>query len=107
MRAPHGDPRPAEHQQEPGQQMHPPQHGSHAHRLEGAVADAEAHEIAVRAVSQQRVAVLGHGPQRVWGGGVAGGGGGREGREGLVAQRGRDVEFFGAVGVQEEGGDGG
>ncbi len=80
--------------QEPGDGQGDAQAGGHADGLEGAVGDAKADEVAVRAVPEQLVDVIGNGLEA-----------GRVGRvmqvlEGLGAHGGRDVELLLGTGCQ-------
>lgn len=91
---------PDEDYEEAGDGADDAEQGGDADSLEGAVADAEADEVAVRAVAEQAVDVIGDRFQ-----------GNRVGRDvqvcdGLLAERGRDVELLFGSGQEEEVDDG-
>jgi len=85
-----------QHEQEAGEREHDAQRRGDAQRLEGAVADAQPDEVAVRAVLEQLVAVVCDGLQVLRGGRVL------QGAQGGGAHGGRDVELLGRAGEEEE-----
>lgn len=92
-----GDEGQEQHGHEAGDGQDDAQRGSDADRLEGAVRDAEADEVPVRAGLEQEVAVLGDGGEDL---GVRGE---RDGVEDLAAHGRGDVQFLGGAREQEEG----